>query len=180
FSTHAQRFNGSFFRRSIYSGQPTSEMDHAWSHFTKAGSEDAQKSTAYPLDTAVKMKDTDNQGYMASLEIFHQIHCLDMIRKFVHFDYYKKHDEKWAKGQLLVQHADHCIDMLREVLNCRSDTGLVMYHWVKGYEDPIPDFSTVHTCRDPEEALHWTKARAVQLTQGILRGGQEPNLTKIF
>jgi len=33
-----QRFNGSFFRRSPYSGEPTPEMDETWGRFTEAGS----------------------------------------------------------------------------------------------------------------------------------------------
>ena len=37
---------------------------------------DAQSSTQEPLKTAVQLEDTDKQGYMASLEFFHQIHCL--------------------------------------------------------------------------------------------------------
>jgi hypothetical protein len=39
--------------------------------------EDAAKSTANPIDTALRLKDDHGRdGYMASLEIFHQIHCL--------------------------------------------------------------------------------------------------------
>ena len=39
--------------------------------------EDAAKSTANPIDTALRLKDDHgSDGYMASLEIFHQIHCL--------------------------------------------------------------------------------------------------------
>lgn len=38
--------------------------------------EDAQRSTAYSLETAAQLPETDYNGYMASLEIFHQLHCL--------------------------------------------------------------------------------------------------------
>lgn len=38
--------------------------------------EDAQKSTGYNLDTATQLPETEYTGYMASLEVFHQLHCL--------------------------------------------------------------------------------------------------------
>lgn len=38
FELHMQRFNGSFFRRSPYSGPPTPQMDETWGRFTEAGS----------------------------------------------------------------------------------------------------------------------------------------------
>ncbi len=89
-----------------------------------------------------------------------------MIRKFIHFDYYQRINPEWAKAPLLIQHSgnvylscsyrllflvqllkylslDHCVDMLRDVLMCHSDTGLIVYHWIKGYVSPMPDFSTL-------------------------------------
>jgi hypothetical protein len=39
--------------------------------------EDAERSTANPVETAVRLKDDRaRDGHMASLEIFHQMHCL--------------------------------------------------------------------------------------------------------
>lgn len=38
--------------------------------------DDARKSTSYSLETAVHLNDTQNIGYMASLGVFHHIHCL--------------------------------------------------------------------------------------------------------
>lgn len=95
-----------------------------------------------------------------------------MIRKFIHWDYYVKHNPDWAQAVLLREHSgsftpssfglfsscclsnsfqlakkntwkqtDHCLAMLLETLLCRADTSLVTYHWVKGYDGPIPDFS---------------------------------------
>jgi hypothetical protein len=38
--------------------------------------EDAQESTGYSLETAAQLPETEYTGYMASLEVFHQLHCL--------------------------------------------------------------------------------------------------------
>lgn len=50
---------------------------------------------------------------------------------------------------------DHCIDILRQVLMCASDTELIMFHWVKGWPGPTPDFHVYHECRDPEAVLQF-------------------------
>ncbi len=38
--------------------------------------EDAQISTSYPLATAVRLNDTRDHAYMATVGFFHQFHCL--------------------------------------------------------------------------------------------------------
>lgn len=49
FELHTQRFNGSFFRRSSYSGPPTPEIDETWGRFTEAGSSMLVKINQGPL-----------------------------------------------------------------------------------------------------------------------------------
>ncbi|KAM3511387.1 hypothetical protein MY11210_004996 [Beauveria gryllotalpidicola] len=151
FAPFEQRFNGSLFKRSPYSGPPSPEMDKTWGRFTEMGSsmlvkideDDARASTSYSLETAVHLEETQNIGYMASLGFFHQIHCLNMLRKFIYLDYYKEKTPGWFSQPYLRGHADHCVDMLREAIMCHGDTTLIVYHWVDGYSDPVPDFSTM-------------------------------------
>ncbi|KAE9367279.1 hypothetical protein N431DRAFT_320380, partial [Stipitochalara longipes BDJ] len=79
-------------------------------------------------------------GYMATLEIFHQIHCLVS-----------------AYPDVMRNHLDHCIEIIRQVLMCNADLGLITFHWVKDNPTPYPDFNTWHTCRDPEAILALAK-----------------------
>lgn len=58
-------------------------------------------------------------------------------------------------------HLEHCIETLRQALMCNSGTGLVTFHWVKGSEEPYPDYDTYHQCRDPELVLDWALRNAV-------------------
>ncbi|KGQ11832.1 hypothetical protein BBAD15_g2423 [Beauveria bassiana D1-5] len=151
FPPFEQRFNGSLFKRSPYSGPPTPEMDKTWGRYTEMGSsmlvkideDDARASTSYSLETAVHLEETQNIGYMASLGLFHQIHCLNMLRKFIYLDYYKEKTPDWFSQPYLRPHADHCVDMIREAIMCHGDTSLIVYHWIDGYKDPVPDFSTM-------------------------------------
>ena len=83
---------------------------------------------------------------------------------------------------------DHCIDMIRQALMCNSDTGLILYHWVKGKPLPAPNFHTMvyyihyatiapfianyrlrHKCADPEAVLQWSVRNAAKITQDITR-----------
>ncbi|KAF2245316.1 hypothetical protein BU26DRAFT_386564, partial [Trematosphaeria pertusa] len=107
-------------------------------------------------------EDNGGGGYMSSLEMFHHLHCLNVLRKWTHLDHYKEIDPFWHKSNKyhLREHTDHCIDIIRQVLMCHSDTGLVVFHWTKKTATPSPYFSTSHKCRDPEEVLAWAKSNA--------------------
>lgn len=50
---------------------------------------------------------------------------------------------------------------------CQADTGLVLFHWVEGIEAAVPDFSTWHQCRDPEDVLEWALNHAAPISHGI-------------
>ncbi|KAF2112271.1 hypothetical protein BDV96DRAFT_459257, partial [Lophiotrema nucula] len=146
------RFNGSLYSQNKYRGEPSPEIDFEWDRFTDHGKNDFSQSTAVELEP-----DNGGSGYMASLEMFHQLHCLNYLRKWTYIDYYKRIDHFWREGNKFHQreHADHCIDMLRQVLMCTSDTSLVVSHWTKRTETPTPYFSTAHKCRDAEQVLDW-------------------------
>ncbi|KAF2738045.1 hypothetical protein EJ04DRAFT_388833, partial [Polyplosphaeria fusca] len=155
------RFNGSLYAGNKYRGAPNPGLDYEWDRFTDFGvtadelhlsKNDFSQSTAVELDP-----DNGGPGYMASLEMFHTLHCLNFLRKWTYIDYYRGIDHFWREANHFHQreHADHCIDMLRQVLMCYSDTSLVVSHWTKKTETPTPYFSTAHKCRDPEQILAW-------------------------
>ena len=59
---------------------------------------------------------------------------------------------------LLIRQADHCIDMIRETIMCSSDVTPITYYDNEAVPErrlPMPDFPTVHTCRNFEEILSW-------------------------
>ncbi len=40
-----------------------------------------------------------------------------------------------------------------------------MFHWVKDWPGPVPDFSVWHQCRDPEAVLKWATDNAAPITR---------------
>lgn len=110
-------------------------------------------------ETSVKVKDpkTGKEGYRIGLEVFHQLHCLNLIRKSTYLDHYKgkgdfaEDDEGKIRG-----HLDHCLEMLRMNIMCQVDIGVITFHELPDKSgDPWPDFSTLHVCRDFDAVRKW-------------------------
>jgi len=173
------RFNGSFEFPSEFRGA-TTEVDEAWNRFTKnkyidgtaivlaVSEEDIRNSNKvhnsdWYNSTVVLQETEDDVKYMATLEVFHQLHCLNMLRKATFGDHYED-DFSWKFGNgTLRKHLDHCLEIIRQVVMCRSDPGLIMFHWVKDVPTPYPDFNTWHQCRDIEADFQWAEEHAWQL-----------------
>ena len=111
-------------------------------------------------------------GYLVTLDVFHELHCLNMLREFVYRDYYP--DKHTMEAQ--IDHLDHCIDLLRQVLMCHSDISLHTYGWKDGYRWPWPDFTIEHECRSWDHLMVWAEEHNVpDLTGPIV---QHPTLGK--
>ncbi|EHA54043.1 hypothetical protein MCOR27_006993 [Pyricularia oryzae] len=144
------------------------EVDKAWERITlDMGdtwmTEEEVKRLGLPLDSLkLKHPKTGKEGYRAAVEVFHQLHCLNLIRQAIYKDYYK--DLKGDVGEAespedLTGHVDHCIETLRMNLMCQSDIGMFTFRLYPEYgyadDDYWPDFSTLHTCRNFEDIRQW-------------------------
>lgn len=116
-----------------------------------------------PLDSlTVTDPRTGEVGYRIGLEVFHQLHCLNMVRKATYMDY----QDDYAGGDFGVPreelrgHLDHCIEMLRMNLMCHADVGVITFHEMEG-KGMWPDFSSWHVCRDYEAVRTWAVDRVV-------------------
>lgn len=57
---------------------------------------------------SLKVKDpaTGKEGYRAAVEVFHQLHCLNLLRQYIYRDYYKEiysdiqEEEQGLKGHV--------------------------------------------------------------------------------
>lgn len=116
-----------------------------------------------PLDSLqVTDPKTGEVGYRIGLEVFHQLHCLNMVRKATYPDY----QDDYANGDFGVPkdelrgHLDHCIEMLRMNLMCHADVGVITFHEMEG-KGMWPDFSSWHVCRDYDAVRTWAVDRVV-------------------
>jgi len=127
------------------------------------------------VPSSVELPEEAEESYQAGIEVFHQLHCLDMIRKMTYMEYYIVQPEyEWMSSPMqrihtgipLLSHldfkpttnlisTDHCIEMLRQKLMCDSDLHVYTYNWVDKANHGWPDFSTTQMCRNFDDVLRW-------------------------
>ena len=157
--------------------------------------------TDTPLRPLHKIPEEYGGGYLGMLEVFHLLHCLDSLRKATWPEYYTEELETQGytavrahtgiflqengmnlrQNKRLIRDTDHCIDMLREVIMCTADvTPLTFYDDLSQPERklPMPDFNTLHTCRNFEEVLEWgyNGERSVEWDEMGLDLGEEDHV----
>ncbi|KAJ6024974.1 hypothetical protein N7540_005771 [Penicillium herquei] len=132
--TWANEFN----KHSPYTGPRRPELDAAWRDITHYGS-----------------------GYHTSIGVFHQLHCLDYIRKVIYREQYTVINDD---PDIIVMHVDHCINAVRLALQCHSDVGLMTYGWHPDFPSPYPDFTTSHKCRNFDKIKEWVLAHEANIT----------------
>ncbi|KAI5865341.1 hypothetical protein GGS23DRAFT_594879 [Durotheca rogersii] len=52
--------------------------------------------------------------YFASVDVFHQLHCLDLIRKYIFRNHYPDFMAFQDSEYAIFNHVDHCIDIIRQ------------------------------------------------------------------
>ena len=88
------KYNGSLKAPSPYRGNPSPEIDEAWARVTKQVplfriTKDDVAKLRKDENEIVKVPEIEGGGYLAGLEASHQIHCVNLLRMYTHFDYYQ-------------------------------------------------------------------------------------------
>ncbi|KAG1728438.1 hypothetical protein EDB19DRAFT_1746780 [Suillus lakei] len=164
------RFNGTLDFPSIYRGPPSPEIDAAWNRIsrhvgiTRMTHEEMLKAGVTDFRSKVRYPDKIGGGYMVSLEVGHQLHCLNLLRKASWLEYYGSIDTSFRNTPEVVrQHLDHCLEMTRQNIMCNADVTIITWDWVQGYTAPYPNFNTRHQCRNIEKILDWNIEHAIHI-----------------
>ncbi|KAL1960637.1 hypothetical protein VTO42DRAFT_7216 [Malbranchea cinnamomea] len=158
----AVKFDGALNTSNPWKGPPSDDLDKAWNELFQLDpiaitSEDLKKIEK----TGVEIPSRPG-AYLAKLAVFHQLHCLDMVRRYVHNDYYRLDDSHSSVS--LIDHIDHCIDILRQVITCKADTTLITFR-PRGLLDVDPDFEATHSCANFGRIHRWAKVREINMTR---------------
>ncbi|KAI0183004.1 hypothetical protein EV127DRAFT_448221 [Xylaria flabelliformis] len=175
-------FQNEFGGRSEYIGPPTPQLEERWNNLWSRGT------IELPLDGPSKLNKSSERlkhvhkdpkrGYAAILEVFHQLHCLNLIRQYTWKDYYATHMGKWISEEshgivdLNVtdpanivdrMHADHCIEALRLQLMCNADlTPLLIELDDSNDFGQKADFNVHHKCRNWDKVTEWQYANSIE------------------
>jgi hypothetical protein len=159
-------FDGSFFNStSVYRNDPSPIVDASWSFLndniwpvTASDIRRVHKDPAKSIKIDPKWGLGDD-AYVASYGLVHQIHCLNTLRKEIHYDHY------WSKppSKLHIAHRNHCLHMILQTLMCHADVDIITYEWA--YVDDAhtgereytvwPDFNMVKKCRDFDQVYSY-------------------------
>ncbi|CAI7634570.1 unnamed protein product [Penicillium bialowiezense] len=162
-----QRFNGSLLKENEFRQNAGPEVDAAWESLgvnyrsIQIPYDDAERSGLAP--DQVKINPKYGGGYPANVEGLHHLHCLNLLRQSLYYNY----DYYHAKGQgpfvnddyIVRRHVSHCLDILRQELMCTIDTGVLGQVWI--YPDspePYVDFNTQHRCKNFEDVRRWAES----------------------
>ncbi|KAF9885961.1 hypothetical protein FE257_012136 [Aspergillus nanangensis] len=150
-----------------YKGHPSPELDAAWGQLTEVRhvsiSPEIMAAINKSSSNAVQLPDGN---YLGATEVFHQLHCLNLIRQHSYKEYYEV-DGRRPPGltdsqATLRHHLDHCIDILRQNIMCYGDTSVITHNWVQGFQFPYPNFNTKHKCRNFDKIVEWEKNHQIK------------------
>ncbi|KAK0509232.1 hypothetical protein JMJ35_008603 [Cladonia borealis] len=103
----------------------------------------------------------DSHHYIVELNVFHQLHCLDTIRKGLYPDHYPSirpgpngEDEVFGR-----EHLDHCVDSIRQSLMCSADISPITWTWSEKQQGAKAQAEVLHTCRDYGRLRDWALGR---------------------
>jgi hypothetical protein len=126
---------------------------------------------------AVKVPVALNYGddaYIAGMDVFHHLHCLDKLRREISYTHYHEANEGPSPGSEIHEaHINHCIDVLAQALKCAGSVDIVTFNWVEGHRMPQPDFNNNKVCRDFDVLRDWAKENGIDGDE-FFRVAREP------
>ncbi|EEH50679.1 uncharacterized protein PADG_06758 [Paracoccidioides brasiliensis Pb18] len=173
-STNVVMMNGTLFPPpdpTFARGEPSVENDGVWQIFENIRTHVITRDQIIKLgkdpDTVSRFDDEywgfGQNAYMAQLDIFHQIHCLNRLRKaaFATYPGYEPADMENPYSKMWWIHISHCVDMLLQNIKCHGNTDMITLDWVGNRGKLWPDFSIKHKCRDFDAILNWNVENSV-------------------
>lgn len=105
-----------------------------------------------------------NNTSIISLDVFHQLHCLDVLRRALR--------EKPSEDSGIIWHQNHCVNSVRQALMCSADVTPISFYRdpeTKDWNRYMPTFNVKHKCRNIEQIWKWANERHVPVS-GSLTG----------
>ncbi|KPI45512.1 uncharacterized protein AB675_895 [Cyphellophora attinorum] len=133
------------------------EIDSNWDDLILPADIDISDAEAAPLlkHGASIYRDPTTGKYRIELEVFHSLHCLNMLRMRIYSEQYP--DMLTENARI---HVDHCIESLRELIMCEGNMTPIPIEWSELGGRINPNYAQKHSCRDFNALKAWTRARA--------------------
>lgn len=112
----------------------------------------------------VQTSSNGRNGYVAGIEVFHHLHCLNVLRQALYIKDYPLNLVpslfKYNTPAAAHKHTDHCIIALHQALTCNADLTPYMLHdgLGKGAASESGDFQAAHKCKNFDRISDWVHA----------------------
>lgn len=151
--------NGSMYRNKL---KPDPDVDAAWHSLEYIRTFPITAAQVRKLgknpDIAVKFPPEYGLGddaYMAQIDLFHQLHCLNLLRHLAWNEYDRNGTAKKPYSDVHWVHVSHCTDILVQNLMCTGSLDIITFNWLETQVQPWPDFNVNHKCRDFGQIVKW-------------------------
>ncbi|KAH7028123.1 tat pathway signal sequence [Microdochium trichocladiopsis] len=164
----AKKINGTLFPSkespSIARHSPSAELDDIWNEWelTRVYPVTAAQIRSMGKDpsTAAKLEDDvwglGDDAYAAIFDVYHQLHCLNFLRKLIYPSYYNTSNWHHADVEGFFEiHMNHCVDIVMQAIQCSGNVNLITLHWVETQPYPFPDMSVNRQCVNFEGLTQW-------------------------
>ncbi|KAJ7869753.1 hypothetical protein B0H14DRAFT_2726991 [Mycena olivaceomarginata] len=145
---------------------PSPQLTQIWSDLYNFGVSRITKEEAAHLPNKTHAIPGDPGHYIAELDVFHNLHCLNKVRMALDPDYYPDWRISTSKNYIPTQknatdHVAHCIDWIRQSIMCHADTSVIVWQWDPQTNASIVKGNVAHTCRKFDKITEWAKQRVL-------------------
>ncbi|KAK3196268.1 hypothetical protein K4F52_000648 [Lecanicillium sp. MT-2017a] len=166
-----------FNHSTIYRGPPTLEREIAWNDLWHRPGIPIDRNGIAALNksnivnpTEIIGSDPNHPTYAAQVEVFHQLHCLNHVRRATWpLTYFNKswgmlYPWEMEEPVAARMHTDHCLETLRLSLMCYADiTPVLLLDDIDPGGVGTADFNVHHKCRDFEKIVDYVEEHGVEI-----------------
>ncbi|KAF2279835.1 uncharacterized protein EI97DRAFT_456029 [Westerdykella ornata] len=163
-------------KHSVYSKEPSEELDKAWAELVhpmliQTYAEEVQNNNENPEERLELVQG----GYLGSLGVFHELHCLRRLSWHMYEDIYFQNYTESAR-EYERAHARHCIEALRRSLMCQANTALYTFAWDENntHAKQVLTSKAKRQCVKWEPIHAWASSRTVGLNPTFYPPGGKP------
>ncbi|KAF8993370.1 hypothetical protein BDQ17DRAFT_1312361 [Cyathus striatus] len=136
--------------KTIYQGL-SDDVDRAWGELYNHTILKIPKSEAALLPNKTYPIKEEPGYYIAGLDVFHQLHCLNLVRRALNKDHYPN------DVHLTEEHISHCVDSVRQSLMCNADISVNVWQWSDEVKGVVGYSTQAHSCKNFNKLLDWAR-----------------------
>ncbi|KAF2205646.1 hypothetical protein GQ43DRAFT_436871 [Delitschia confertaspora ATCC 74209] len=150
------------YAHSIYSANPSPEVDKAWNDLVSPIHFNATKE-----ELRLANDDPDNTvrffegGYLGGIGVYHQLHCLRRLYWNLNEEYYFPNRTS-AKRTREIGHAVHCLEVILQNLMCTPNTALYSFAY-----NPETDTIPVLKSKSQRQCVKWEPFHAWATSRSV-------------